>query len=129
MGLTALAVALSVEVLFAATTLGLAVAAAGRERAVLAAIGFSGRSRSVVLAVEAAVVAGMGGVLGVALGFAGIPLANALAARYVGETAVARAAPFLAPYGLGVALLIAVLVLPYLLVMSRRTTTVEALIE
>ena len=128
-GLAALAVALVVGTLFSATTLGLAVAASGPERAVLAAIGFAGASRSVLLAVEALVLAAVGGVLGVALGFAGVPLANRLATRFVGETAVARADPLLVPYGLGVALAISLLVLPYLLVMGRRSTTVEALLE
>ena len=127
--LAALAVALIVGVLFAATTLGLAVAASARERAVLAALGFSGRSRSAVVAVEALVVAVAGGLLGVALGFAGVPLSNRLAARLVAETTVARWDPLLVPYGLGVAVLIGLVVLPYLLVVSRRTTTMEALVE
>lgn len=127
--LSALAVALIVGVLFAATTLGLAVAASARERAVLAALGFSARSRSAVVAVEALVVAAVGGVLGVALGFLGVPLSNRLAARFVADATVARWDALFVPYGLGVAVLIGLVTLPYLLVVSRRTTTMEALVE
>lgn len=128
-GLTALAVALIVGALSAATTLGLAVAASSSERAVLAAIGISGRSRATMLAVEALLVSLLGGVVGVAAGFGGIPLANRLARRFLADVTVARWQPALAAYGLAVALAIGLLVLPYLLLVSRRTTTIESLIE
>lgn len=127
--LAALAVALIVGTLSAATTLGLAVAASSGERAVLAAVGVSRRSRAAMLAVEALVVAAVGGLLGVVLGFAGVPLANRLATRFVSDVTVARWQPELGAYGLGVALLIGLLVLPYLLLVSRRTTTLESLSE
>ena len=128
-GLAALAVALTVGVLFAATTLGLAVAAASRERAVLAALGVSGRSRAAMLAVEALAVSLAGGLLGVGLGVAALPVANRLARRYVAEVTVAQFHPALVGYGLAAALAIGLLVLPYLLVMGRRTTSAASLVE
>ena len=125
----ALAVALVVGALSAATAMGLAVAASSADRAVLSAVGFSARSRAGLLAVETLALALAGGVLGVAGWLAAVPLANRVAARYVADTTVARVHPELAAYGLAAALAIGLLVLPYLLVVGRRTTTVEALVE
>ncbi len=124
-----LAVALVVGALSAATTMGLAVAAASAERAVLAAVGFSGRSRAVLLAVEALALSLLGGALGVTLWWLALPLANRVAGRVVADATVARHHPELVAYGLAAAAAIGLLVLPYLLLVGRRTTTVEGLAE
>lgn len=122
----AFVVALVVGGLFVASTMGLAVAAESRTRALLAALGFSGRSRAALVAIEALVVAVLGGVVGVGLGAAGILAVNAGARRVV-DLPVARFEPVLVGYGVGVAALIGLAVAPYLLVVSRRTTDMEAL--
>ncbi|MFC6993601.1 FtsX-like permease family protein [Haladaptatus sp. GCM10025707] len=60
---TALLVALVIGTLSIATTMGLAVAADQRDRAVLAAIGISRRSRSVLLVTQTLTVALLGGLV------------------------------------------------------------------
>ena len=129
MGAASLLVAVVVGVLFAASTMGLAIAADGRTRAVMAAVGVSGRSRAGVVAAQAIVLALAGGVVGVVLGVGGIGLTNVLSARYLGAPTVAEFHPVFVGYGLGVALLIGLLTVPYLLAVSRRTTTVGDLAE
>ena len=124
--ITAFIVSLIVGTLFVATTMGLEIVADRQQLAVLAAIGFQGRDRALLVLVQTLCVTALGGVLGILLGIGGIALANAFAADLVGGT-VARFHPALAGYGLGVALLIGLLSAPYLLVMTRRTDTLEAL--
>lgn len=126
---TALLVAVVIGALFAATTMGLAVAADARNRALLAALGFSGRSRTGLIAIQALIVSGLGGLIGVGLGYGGIEVVNRLVARYVVDVPVARFEPVLIAYGLGVALLIGLVTVPYLLVMGWRTTSISDLAE
>lgn len=127
LSLTALAVALVVGVLFAGSTLGLAVAAEGRHRALLSALGVSGRSRAAVLAVEVTIVALVGGVAGAALGAAGAAAINLVALRTLTTLPVAVFRPVFVGYGLAVALAIGLATVPYLLAVGRRTTAVEDL--
>lgn len=125
----ALAVALVVGGLSASSSMGVAVAASSRERALLSALGFSPRSRAVVLAIEALVLAILGGLLGVAIWLASVPVVNRIGRSYVAETRVVSVHAELVAYGLGVAVVIGLLVLPYLLWIGRRTTRLEALVE
>ncbi|MFB6218303.1 MAG: FtsX-like permease family protein, partial [Halobacteriaceae archaeon] len=125
----ALAVGLGalVDGLFLGTTMGLEVTADRRQYATLAAIGVSGRSRGALVVAQVLVVTGLGGVLGVALGGAGILAANRLADALLGAGAVAVAHPALAPYGVGVALLVGLLASPYLVWLAGRTSVLEQL--
>ena len=123
---TAFIVSLIVGTLFVATTMGLEIVADRRQLAMLAAIGFRGRDRALLVLVQTLCITLLGGLLGIGLGVGGIALTNTFAADLVGGT-VARFHPLLAGYGLGVALLIGLLSAPYLLVMTHRTDTLEAL--
>lgn len=127
MAVIALVVAVVIGSLFAASTLGLTIAADSTTRAVLAAIGFSGRSRAALIATQTITVTLLGGILGVVLGTTGILVMNAAARRFFVDLPVARFDPVLVAYGLGVAVVIGLVTVPYLLVVSRRTTTMEDL--
>lgn len=119
--LVAAIVGLAVCSLFVATTTGLAVDADRRSLAVLAAIGVSTRSRLAIVACSTLAITVCGGLAGVALGAAGIAIVNRIAALTVVPGAVAAFHPALVPYGLTVALLSAVLALPYPLAIAART--------
>lgn len=127
LALGALAVAVIVGVLFAASTMGLAVAAKGRTRAVLAAVGVSARSRAVLVATEILVLALLGGGLGVGLGGLGAAAINLSAAWAGAPTPVAVFRPVFVAYGLGVAVVIGLVTVPYLVVIGRRTTRIADL--
>lgn len=124
--LSAFLVALIVGVLFAGTTLGLDVAADRTQFATLAAVGVSTTGRGVVVATQTLVLVGIGGVIGVVMGVAGTVVANSILQSYVGTTA-AVFHPALVPYGLGVALLIGVLAIPYLVWLTNRTNVLDQL--
>lgn len=126
-GLTAFAVAVAVGTLFVVTTVGFEVAADARRRAVLAAMGVSRRSRTVLLAVEVLSVSLVGGLAGIGLWLVGLVLVNAGATTLLSTAPVAPFHPLLGVYGLGVALLVGLLATPYLLVLGRRTTDLEGL--
>ena len=123
---TAFIVSLIVGTLFVATTMGLEIVADRRQLAMLAAIGFRGRDRALLVLVQTLCITLLGGILGIGLGSGGIALTNTFATDLVGGT-VARFHPILIGYGLGVALLIGLLSAPYLLIMTHRTDTLEAL--
>lgn len=123
MAFAALTIAIVVGVLFLVTTMGLAVAADSPRRAVLSAVGFSTRSRAGIVAGEVLVVALLGGVGGVILGVVGVWVVNAASTRVLAEAPVATFHPLMALYGLGIALLIGLMAVPYLLVMGRRSTS------
>lgn len=129
MAVSALLVSLVVGTLFAATTIGLAVAERAPERAVLAAVGVSSRSRAALIAVEALAVSLVGGVVGVALGVASLPVVDAAGRRLVADVAVTQFHPLVGAYGLAVAGLIGLVVVPYLTVMGRRTASLEVLYD
>jgi len=126
MGVSALLVSVAIGTLFVVTTMGFEVASQARTRAVLAAMGVSRRSRAVLVALGALAVAVAGGIVGVVLWLLGTVGLNA-AGRFVLGVPVARLHPVLAVYGLAVAVLVGLLAIPYLLVVSRRTTSLEVL--
>lgn len=123
---TALVTALTVGTLLVGTMMGLEVLDDRRSIATLAAVGFSERSRVLLVLLEVLVVAVLGGALGVVLGFGGISLTNATSEWYLGVT-VATADPRLAGAGLAVSLLIGLFAAAYPLWLSRRTAIVEVL--
>lgn len=129
LGVAGLVVAVVLGLLFAASTMGLAIADDSRNRAVLRALGVSGRSRATIVATQALIVTLIGGIVGVGLGVVGVRVTNVLAQRYIVDVPVASFHPTLVAYGIGVALVIGLLTVPYLLVVSRRTTTIDALRE
>jgi putative ABC transport system permease protein len=123
--IAAFIVALVVGTLFMITTMGFELAADRENRAVMRAMGLSGTSRTVIVVVQAFVVAVAGGVVGIVLWLGGVGVANALSGQISGVP-VAAFRPVLAAYGLGVALLIGLLTVPYLLVAARRSSIAEA---
>jgi putative ABC transport system permease protein len=127
MALAALVVAVVVGTLFAATTMGLAVNADRANLAALAALGYSGRSRALLVGTEALVVALVGGAVGVALGVGGTLLVDALSVRLLGVGDVALLRPVVLAYGLGVAACIGLLSAPYPVWVTRRVAVTEAL--
>jgi putative ABC transport system permease protein len=122
--LAAFVVALVVGTLFMITTMGFELAADRENRAVMRAIGLSAWSQSAVVVVQAFVVAVAGGVAGIGVWLVGIGVANALSGAVSGVP-VAAFRPVLAAYGLGVAVLIGLLTVPYLLVAARRGSIAE----
>jgi putative ABC transport system permease protein len=123
----ALVSAIVVGVLFVTTLMGLEVSADREQLAALAAIGFSDRSRSLVVAVETVVVSVLGGVLGIGVGLLGIAGANRLGARLFGTGIVAVFDVRLAGYALVVAGLIGLVGAVYPVWLSRRSDTLEVL--
>jgi hypothetical protein len=76
-----------------------------------------------LLAVEILTITFVGGVVGVGLGAIGIQLANIAAQRTVTTGAVASAEPVVLAFGVVIAGVIGLLVLPYLAVLLRRIGT------
>lgn len=124
---TAFVVALVVGTLFVATTMGLELVADRRNLAVLAAIGYPRRDRSLLVVAQTLCVTLVGGALGAVLGTLGIIATNALVAEFVVAERIARLHPALYLYGLAVAVGIGLLAAPYLLFVLRRTTTLSEL--
>ncbi|MDL0137997.1 hypothetical protein PNP85_00510 [Halobacterium salinarum] len=122
-----LLVALVVGVLFVATTMGLEVTTDRRLWATLTAIGFSARSRMLVLALQTCILAVIGGLLGAVLGRIGVFTANTAINSLLEDTVVAVYPLEFVPYALGIALGIAVLTTPYLLWLTSRGTVTETL--
>jgi putative ABC transport system permease protein len=127
--LAALVTALVVGVLFVTTLMGLEVNASRQELGMLAAMGFSRRSRSLIVATETVVIALVGGVLGTGIGALGIVGVNAFGTATLGLEAVARFDPRMVLYALGVAVLIGGVGAIYPVVLSVRTTQLEVLSE
>ncbi|MFC6766305.1 FtsX-like permease family protein [Natrinema soli] len=117
----ALVIAGTICSLFVATTTGLTVEADRQTLAMLEAIGFPVQSRLLIIAVTAIVTTGCGAVLGLGLGIGGILVVNALATATIAPSAVAAIHPLFLPYALGIALVSAVVALPYPLVLAART--------
>ena len=122
--LAAFVVALVVGTLFMITTMGFELAADRENRAVMRAIGLSGASRTAIVVVQTFVVAVAGGVAGIGLWLVGIGIGNAVSGAVSGVP-VAAFRPVLAAYGVGVALLIGLLTVPYLLVAAWRGSVAE----
>jgi putative ABC transport system permease protein len=119
--------AVVVGVLFVTTLMGLEVSADRRQLGALAAIGFSNRSLSVVVAAETVVVSVLGGVVGIGVGFLGVLGANALGAKLFGLERVAVFQPVLAGYAVAVALIIGLIGAVYPVWVSRRSNVLEVL--
>jgi putative ABC transport system permease protein len=93
----------------------------------MAAVGLSRRSRLWLVAVQGLTVTLAGGLAGIGLWLAGVGLANLVATRLLDGGVVARLHPAIGAYGVGVALLVALLAVPYLLVLGGRTNALERL--
>lgn len=126
MAVSSFLVALAVGVLFVATMMGLELTSNRQYIAMLGAVGFSTRSRSLVVFAETLSISVLGGVIGIGVGAGGIVALNRATRETVG-VAVARFEPLLLGYGLGVAVLIGVLAAPYPVWLSRRLDTLEVL--
>ena len=123
---TAFLTAFTVGVLLVATTMGLAVTDDRAFVATLAALGFSGSSRSLLVLVEVLTVALLGGGLGTVLGLVGIVLTNA-ATRHLLGVGVAVVDGRLLAVGLAVSVLIGLVASAYPLWLTRRTRIIEVL--
>jgi putative ABC transport system permease protein len=127
--LAALVTAVVVGVLFVTTLMGLEVNASRRELGMLAAMGISRRSRSIIIATETVVIAIAGGLLGIGIGALGIIGVNVFGTSMLGIDTVARFDPRMILYALAVALIIGGVGAVYPLALSRRTTQLEVLSE
>lgn len=125
--LSAFVSAVVVGVLFVTTLMGLEVSADRRQLATLAAIGYSNRARSTLVAVETVVVTVIGGVVGLGVGVLGIIGANHLGTVTFGVGTVAVLDPRLAVYALAVTVIIGILGAAYPVLLSRRTDALEVL--
>ena len=122
-----LIVGVVVGALVVATALGFELLADAPQRAVMAAVGLSRRSRLLLVAVQGLTVTLVGGFAGIGLWLAGVGLANLISTRLLDGGIVARLHPAIGAYGVGVALLVALLAVPYLLVLGGRTNVLERL--
>lgn len=127
--LAAFVIAVVVGTLFLGTTMGMEIAAGSRHRAVLSALGFSVGSRAAVVALQALGIALLGGLAGVVAALLGVAATNVVVTSVLSDVPVATFHPAFVAYGLGVALLIGLLSLPYLLVVSWRSVSTEALVR
>ena len=119
--------AVVVGVLFVTTLMGLEVSADRQQLGALAAIGYSSRSLSTVVAAETVVISVLGGVCGIGVGILGIFGANTLAGRLFGLDSIAIFQPVLAGYAVVVAFIIGLLGAIYPVWVSRRSDVVEVL--
>lgn len=117
----ALLVAIAICSLFIATTAGLTVEADRQTLATLGAVGFPIRSRLVIVAVTTIATTSCGAILGIGIGVVGIMAVNAIATATIAPGAVATVHPLFVPYAFAVALLSALLALPYPLALAART--------
>jgi putative ABC transport system permease protein len=122
-----LIVGVVVGVLVVATALGFELLADAPQRAVMSAVGLSGRSRLLLVAVQGLTVTLAGGFVGVGLWAGGVGLANLVSTQLLDGGIVARLHPAIGVYGVGVAVLVALLSVPYLLVLGGRTNVLDRL--
>lgn len=125
--IAAFVTAVVVGVLFVMTLMGLEVSADRRELGTLAAIGFSGTARSLVIAVETLVVTLLGGATGVAIGAVGILAVNVAGSATLGVERVAVFNPLLIAYAVLVSLVIGLLGAIYPVLLGRRADPLEVL--
>jgi putative ABC transport system permease protein len=102
------------------TAFGFELAADSKGRQLMSALGIAGRSRAGIIGTELGVVSLYGGGLGVFIWGVGALLVNQVTIARFGAP-VATLDPRFAAYGIGVALLIGLLSLPYLLVVDWRS--------
>lgn len=125
--IAALVSAVVVGVLFVTTLMGLEVSADRQQLGALAAIGFSQRSRSLVVAAETIIISILGGIAGIGIGLVGITGVNRLSGRLFSVDAVAVFEPQLAGYALLVATGIGLVGALYPVWLSRRGDISEVL--
>ncbi|XVH32199.1 ABC transporter permease [Haloferacaceae archaeon DSL9] len=125
LSLTAFAIAVAVGLLFIMTTTSLEIAADREQLATLAAIGFSGRTQYGLFAVQTLLLTTIGGVVGVAVGWLGIAITNAIASRTLTSGPIAATEPILLAYGFVVALGIGLCSLPAVWLSVRRYRRAE----
>jgi len=127
MAVAALLAAVVVGVLFVTTMMGLEVNAGRQQIGTLAAMGYSRAARSVVVAAETLCLAGIGGLLGTALGALGTLGINAFGQALLGVGTTALFDPRLVGYALVVALVIGLVGAVYPVLVSFRTSQLEVL--
>ncbi len=127
--LAALVTALVVGVLFVTTLMGLEVNASKQELGMLAAIGFSQRSRSIIVGCETIMLSLTGGLLGIGVGVIGIFGVNQFGLATLGIDTVARFDVRMLAYALVVAAIIGVIGSIYPILLSLRSTQLEVLSE
>ncbi|WP_159436307.1 FtsX-like permease family protein [Halosegnis longus] len=120
-GIGAFVVTVLLGGLFIATTMGLQLAAEARDRAVLRAIGLSRTSRFIMTGVRIITVCLLGWVGGTVLWVGGVVMINTAAGSLIQAGTVARADPRIPLLGLLAAVLIGLVVSPYVLYVSRTT--------
>lgn len=126
MSLAAAVIGLVVGSLFIVTTVGFQFVSDAETRAVMAALGTTGRTRRLLLVLETFATVLAGGVVGVLAWAGSVVVINAVGRRVVAvPLAVVR--PELVAYGLATALCMALVTLPVLLVMTRGRSVEEAL--
>ncbi|PGF17128.1 ABC transporter permease [Natrinema sp. CBA1119] len=125
--LVALVVAVVICSLFVATSSALTIDRDRQAIAVLAAVGFSVRSRLAIVALTTLSLTLAGAVAGVILGIVGISLTNYVATATVAPGPIATSRPAFAPYAIGVALIAGILALPYPLYLVAQTNVVAEL--
>ncbi|WP_245742036.1 ABC transporter permease [Natrinema salaciae] len=125
--LVAMVVATAICSLFVATSSALTVDRDRQAIAVLAAIGFSVRSRLAIVAITTLSLTLAGAVAGVALGVVGVSITNYAATATVAPGPIATLRPVMVPYAVGVALVAGILALPYPLSLVARTNVVAEL--
>lgn len=123
----ALVAAVVVGVLFVTTLMGLEVSADREQLGALAAIGYSRRSLSLLVAAETVIVSLVGGVVGVGVGLLGIGVSNAVGRQLFGVDTVSIFQPRLAGYALGVSVIIGLIGAVYPVWLSRRSDVLEVL--
>lgn len=122
-----LVIGVVVGALVVATSLGFELLADAPQRAVMAAIGISRRSRLLLVATQGVTVTLAGGLVGVGLWIVGVGLANLVSTQLLDRGLVAKLHPAIGIYGVAVALLVALLAVPYLVVLSGRTNALDNL--
>lgn len=127
MALAATLVAGSIGIAFVATMMGLELTAGRKELAVLSAVGFSERTRALVVVSETVTVAILGGILGVGLGVLTTLGVNAGIASALGVSSLATITPALVVYALLAAVAVGICAAPYPLYLTMRTNTLEEL--
>ncbi len=119
--------AVVIGILFVTTLMGLAVSSNRQSQGMLAAIGISRRSRSVLVAAETVFVALIGGFVGIAIGIFSILVINRAGQATLGTGTVATFDVRLIGYAIGVAFIIGLVGAIYPILLSRRTSPLEVL--
>jgi len=117
---TGLLIAVVLGTLFVATAMGLEITADRRLWATLLVLGFSRSSRALLVAAQTLGITLLGGGIGVILGRAVIAVANTTAPQVIPVSTVATFRPVFTVYALGVAILIGLCSVPYLLWLTAR---------